>query len=62
MSRQPATPDQMVRDKLLNRKPVPCPVCDHYISPGTGLPVIFGTREKIIEFVHPSCCAPAGIL
>jgi hypothetical protein len=56
MTKPPATPSQMVQSKLVNRKPIPCAVCESYISPFAGLPVILDNKERIIEFVHPSCC------
>jgi hypothetical protein len=54
MTKPPATPSQMVQSKLVNRKPIPCAVCDSYISPFTGLPVLLDNKERIIAFVHPS--------
>jgi hypothetical protein len=51
-----ATPIQMVASKLVNPKPVPCAVCDRYISPLGGLPVILDDKEQIIGFAHPDCC------
>ena len=56
MTKALATPGQMVRNKLVNRKPIPCAVCDRYIIPFTGLPVILEHKVRIIEFVHPGCC------
>jgi hypothetical protein len=58
MTKPPATPSQMVQSKLVNRKPIPCAVCDSYLSPFTGLPVILNEKEGIIGFVHPGCCVP----
>jgi len=55
MTKPLAAPSQMVRSKLLNRVPIRCAVCDCYISPLTGLPVILNDKEAIIEFVHPGC-------
>jgi hypothetical protein len=57
MTKPLATPSQMVRSKLLNREPMPCAVCERFIVPLTGLPVILNDKEGIIEFVHPGCCA-----
>jgi hypothetical protein len=56
MTKLPATPAQMVHSKLLNRQPIRCAVCDRYISPFTGLPVILDDKKQIIEFAHPDCC------
>lgn len=56
MTKLPATPNQMVHSKLLNRQPIRCAVCDRYISPFTGLPVILDDKKQIIEFAHPGCC------
>jgi hypothetical protein len=56
MTKPPATPSQMLQSKLVNRRPILCAVCDCYISPFTGLPVILDAKERIIEFVHPGCC------
>ena len=56
MTRQPASPAQMVRNKLVNRVPVRCPVCDLYVATFVGLPVIMNAKERIIEFAHPGCC------
>jgi hypothetical protein len=56
MTKPPATPSQMVQSKLVNRKPIPCAVCEHFIGSFTGLPVILDHKEGIIEFVHPGCC------
>lgn len=56
MTRPLATPIQMIQSKLVNRKPALCPVCDRYIAPFTGLPVIMNSKGQIIEFVHPGCC------
>jgi hypothetical protein len=56
MTKPPATSTQMVRNKLLNRIPIRCAVCDRYISPFTGLPVILDNEEQIIAFAHPGCC------
>ena len=55
MTKPLVTPSQIVHNKLVNRKPIRCPVCDRYISPFTGLPVILGHKVRIIEFVHPGC-------
>ena len=59
MHKMPATPAQMVQSKLVNTKPVRCAVCDHFICYLGGLPVVLNTRQQIIEFVHPGCCAAA---
>jgi len=56
MTKRPATPSQMVQSNLVNRKPIPCAVCDSYIGPLAGLPVILDHKDRIIEFVHPGCC------
>jgi hypothetical protein len=56
MTKPRAMANQMVQNKLVNRKPIPCAVCDRYISPFTGLPVILDDKEGIIGFVHPGCC------
>ena len=55
MTKPLAAPSQMVPNKLRNRVPIRCAVCDRYISPFTGLPVILNDKEGIIEFVHPGC-------
>lgn len=60
MAKPLATPSQMVPSKLMNRRPSPCAVCDRYISPFTGLPVILDDKARIIEFVHPGCCVQEG--
>jgi hypothetical protein len=52
-----ATLAQMVRNKLTNRKPVLCAVCDLYITTFAGLPVILDAKESIIAFAHADCCA-----
>jgi hypothetical protein len=57
MKKPPAALRQRVGSKLMNRTPIRCAVCDHSISPCTGLPVILNDEEQIIEFVHPHCCA-----
>ena len=51
---------QVVRSKLVHHRPMRCTVCDRYISPWTGLPVILDTKEQIIEFAHPGCCVHEG--
>jgi hypothetical protein len=56
MTRPLALLNQMVQNKLVNRKPIPCAVCDRYIAPFVGLPVILNDKERIIEFAHPGCC------
>jgi hypothetical protein len=56
MTKPLATLNQMVHSKLVNRKPIPCAVCEGYMSPCTGLPVILDNKKQIIEFVHPTCC------
>lgn len=56
MTLPPATPNQMLREKLVNRKPVPCAICHHFIAPFVGRPVILNNKEGIIEFVHSGCC------
>jgi len=56
MTKAPATPSQMVPNKLVNRRPSPCAVCGRYISPFAGLPVILDDKARVIEFVHPGCC------
>lgn len=56
MTSLPATPSQMVQSKLVNRQPVPCAVCNRYVGPFSGLPVILDAKDGIIGFVHPSCC------
>jgi len=50
----------MVRSKLVNRIPVLCAVCEHFICPFDGLPVILDAKEQIIRFVHAGCCACPG--
>ena len=57
MAKPLATPAQMLGNKLTNRTPVMCAVCDHYITPSEGLPVILHARAGIIEFAHAGCCA-----
>jgi hypothetical protein len=57
MTKPPATPTQMVNNKLVNHKPIHCAVCERYIGPHAGLPVILNDKEQIIEFAHPGCCA-----
>ncbi len=57
MTKPPAIPSQMLASKLVNRKPVLCPVCDCYISVRTGVPVIMNAKDTIIMFVHPGCCS-----
>jgi hypothetical protein len=52
-----ATLSQMVRSKLVNRLPIVCAVCDCFIGPFLGLPVILDNKAGIIDFVHPRCCA-----
>lgn len=52
-----ATSTQVVQSKLLNRAPAVCAICDLYIPSFTGLPVILSDKQRIIEFVHPDCCA-----
>jgi hypothetical protein len=59
MTKPLATATQMVHNKLVNRVPVRCAVCDRYICPFTGLPVTLDKEPRIIEFAHPACCAPA---
>ena len=54
-----ALPTTMVRSKLLNRAPILCPVCDRFIGPVAGLPVILDVKERVIEFVHAGCCVGA---
>jgi hypothetical protein len=60
MTKPLATPSQMVRSKLLNRRPIQCAVCDRLISTLAGLPVILNAKAGIIEFVHPDCCTHDG--
>jgi len=50
----------MVPSKLLNRIPILCAVCDRFICPFDGLPVILDAREQIIRFVHAGCCERHG--
>jgi hypothetical protein len=57
MTKPPATRSQMLQSKLKNRTAIPCAVCDRYICPFTGVPVILDANTTIIEFVHPDCCA-----
>ena len=57
MTKPLATPAQVVGNKLTNRAPVMCAVCDQYITPYEGLPVILDARARIIEFAHAGCCA-----
>lgn len=56
MTRPLATPTQLIQSMLVNRRPSRCPVCDRYITPFMGLPVIMNKKGQIIEFVHPDCC------
>jgi hypothetical protein len=56
MTKPPVTPAQMVQNTLVNRKPIHCAVCDRYIGPFAGLPVILNEKERIINFAHPGCC------
>lgn len=58
MTKPPATRAQMLGNALTNRSPVQCAVCDRYVTPFTGLPVILDGRSGIIEFAHPGCCVP----
>lgn len=60
MSKLLATLAQMVQSKLVNRKPVRCGVCGHYICYLGGLPVVLNDRQQMIEFAHPGCCATDG--
>ena len=61
MTKPSATSNQMVQNKLTNRKPVRCPVCDRFVGTLTGLPVILDDKTRIIEFAHPGCCAQPAI-
>jgi hypothetical protein len=45
----------MVPSKLMNRMPARCAVCDRFIGPLVGLPVILNDKEQIIQFAHPRC-------
>lgn len=56
MTKPLATLAQRVKSKLVNRRPIPCAVCDRFIGPFRGLPVILNDKENIIAFVHPTCC------
>ncbi len=56
MTKPLATLAQRLQDKLLNRLPIPCAICDRYLSRFAGLPVILDNKAQIIEFVHPGCC------
>ncbi len=57
MKKPLATLAQMVGNKLTNRKPVLCAVCDLYITTFAGLPVILDSKEEIVAFAHVGCCA-----
>lgn len=56
MTNSPATDTQLVHNKLVNRRPVCCPVCDRYIACFRGIPVILDSASQIIQYVHPACC------
>ncbi len=60
MTKPLATPAQVVGNKLTNCAPVMCAVCDQYITPYEGLPVILDARARIIDFSHAGCCARQG--
>jgi hypothetical protein len=51
---------QIVQSKLVNRTPTRCAICDHFIGPFRGLPVILDAKTQIIEFVHSGCCVHEG--
>jgi hypothetical protein len=56
MTKPHATPRQMMMNKLSNRTAIRCAICDGYISPFTGLPVILDDTERLVEFADPDCC------
>jgi hypothetical protein len=57
MTTPPASRAQMVQNTLTNHRPVRCAICDRYVTPFAGLPVILDDKAQIIEFAHPGCCA-----
>lgn len=57
MTRPLARSNQRIQSKLVNRKPALCPICERYIAPFAGLPVILTLKGQMIEFTHPDCCA-----
>lgn len=59
MTKPLALPAEMVHNKLANRTPTHCAVCDRFIGPFVGLPVILDAKERVIEFVHAGCCVTA---
>ena len=50
---------RLLRNGLVNRAPIPCPICGRYIATFDGVPVIRDDKAPIIEFAHLECCSVA---
>ena len=54
-------PTPMAQRYLTNSKAILCAVCDRYIRPLAGLPVIVEGKAQIIGFAHrPGCASEKG--
>ncbi len=60
MTPPPPPAIRLLRNGLVNRAPVQCPVCARYVATFTGIPVMLDDKARIIYFAHPDCCANAG--
>jgi hypothetical protein len=50
---------RLVRNGLVNKSPILCPLCEKYVAAFAGIPVILDDKASIIEFAHTGCCADA---
>jgi hypothetical protein len=50
---------RLLRNGLLNRAPIRCPICGRYVATFDGVPVTLDDKAPIIEFAHLECCSAA---
>jgi hypothetical protein len=56
MTLSPIDRPRRLRNRLMNRAPIRCPICGQYVATFAGVPVILNAKAPIIEFAHLDCC------
>jgi hypothetical protein len=57
MALPPKERPRLLRNGLVNRAPILCPLCGQYVATFVGIPVILGDKASIIDFAHRDCCS-----
>lgn len=55
----PLARPRLLRNGLVNRAPIRCPICERYVATFDGVPVILDDKAPIIKFAHLECCPVA---